>query len=62
MKEVDRNYERSRELMERNRELTYKESLVEQVVPDVKKHVKTEKLIGKTVKELRDKPKKGSLV
>lgn len=62
MKEVDRDYERSRELMERNRELTYKESLVEQVVPDVKKHVKTEKLIGKTVKELRDKPKKGSLV
>ena len=41
MKEVDRDYERSRELMERNRELTYKESLVEQVVPDVKKHVKT---------------------
>ena len=39
------------------------EVMMEQVVPDAKKHVKTEKLIiGKTLKEVRDKPKKGSMV
>lgn len=40
--------------MERNRELILQENLVEQVVPDGKKHIKTEKLIGKSVKEGRN--------
>jgi|JI6StandDraft_1071083.scaffolds.fasta_scaffold417726_2 hypothetical protein len=48
--------------MERNRELILQENLVEQVVPDGKKHIKTEKLIGKSVKEGRNSIKKGSLV
>lgn len=32
------------------------------MLPDIKKHVKTEKLIGKSPKESRNNYKKGSLV
>ena len=35
---------------------------MDQVLPDQKKHVKTERLIGKLPKELREKPKKGSML
>ena len=48
--------------MERNKELILQESLVDQVISDNRKHVKTEKMIGKPSIEPRNSSKKGSLV
>lgn len=48
--------------MLRNKEIYSKEIILEQVQAEIKKHIKTEKLISRDSKELREKPKKGSLL
>ena len=46
----------------RNKELLNKEILIDQVIADQKKHVKTEKLIEKIPRERKDKQKKSSML
>ena len=61
MKEIDRDKEIMQKMTSRNKELLNKEIMVDQVLADAKKHVKTEKLIGKTPKEFREKVKKTTI-
>jgi hypothetical protein len=61
LKEVDKDYELVHTMILRNKDIYDRESDVEQVQSETKKHIKTEKIISKDVKEVKQLKKSSNL-